>query len=597
MVRSHVLQKLPARAPRPGDANTLAAPRAFGPAGVRAPGTDAARLGHDFARVAVRRNETGLDDRLKAGIERLSGVTLDDVRVHYRSPRPARVQAAAFTQGTHIHVAPGQERHLAHEVWHVVQQKQGRVRATGRVAGLPLNDAAHLEREASVMGAKALAAGPAASPASASAAPLRQDAGAGAGPTSAPVQAWRWPWEKAPDPRAHYKDLSESDRQKAVFLDNIHENEVRERQERTRWGRGFFLPEVQSTTESHALETAQTVAKVGSGVIGKTGEALALTGSATTGVADTLGAVGSGVGVLSSTLSAASGIHSLATDETRAGDKALTAGGVLSDLGSATTTLASGTTQAANAGLGVAKSVAPVLGAVAGPVAMARGGLDIVRGTAQAGLAGYRRQKLAKIEDDGGEYAGVARFAKQNQTTKVVGGVGTAIGGGLALAGGLGIAGLALSGPVGWGLLAGAAGVGAGMAAYKKYRKHQIGKQLGGSEYSEQLADAGIHVPTDEELAPTSTWGKVKNVLTLSTTEQRRYDAVRGHIGQKLAKNEDSPYGWDPAIPKIIKNIGLKPKAKETTDDSSRLYDPEADARREEAQKKRAKHIARALQG
>jgi hypothetical protein len=68
-----------------------------------------------------------------------------------------------------------------------------------------------------------------------------------------------WLFGKKPDPKAHYKDLSESDRQKAVFLDNIHEHEMRERQERTRWGRGFFLPEVQSTTESHALETAQTV--------------------------------------------------------------------------------------------------------------------------------------------------------------------------------------------------------------------------------------------------------------------------------------------------------------------------------------------------
>ena len=161
MTRVHAARKQPPAAIQKAEsANALAPSRAFGPAAV-APAADAARQGHDFARVAVRRNDTGLDDRLKTGIERLSGVTLDDVRVHYRSSHPARVQAAAFTQGTHIHVAPGEERHLPHEAWHVVQQKQGRVRATGRVAGLPLNDAAHLEREASVMGARALAAGPA----------------------------------------------------------------------------------------------------------------------------------------------------------------------------------------------------------------------------------------------------------------------------------------------------------------------------------------------------------------------------------------------------------------------------------------------------
>ena len=39
------------------------------------------------------------------------------------------MQARAYTQGSEIYMAPGQERHLAHEAWHVVQQKQGRVQA------------------------------------------------------------------------------------------------------------------------------------------------------------------------------------------------------------------------------------------------------------------------------------------------------------------------------------------------------------------------------------------------------------------------------------------------------------------------------------
>ena len=100
-------------------------------------------------------NRTGLPDRLKSGIERLSGYSMDDVRVHHQSEQPARLGALAYTQGTDIHIAPGQERHLPHEAWHVVQQKQGRVAATRQMKGTSLNDDAGLEREADVMGQRA----------------------------------------------------------------------------------------------------------------------------------------------------------------------------------------------------------------------------------------------------------------------------------------------------------------------------------------------------------------------------------------------------------------------------------------------------------
>ncbi len=102
-----------------------------------------------------RRNETGLPDNLKAGIEHLSGFSLDDVRVHCNSDKPAAVQALAYTQGTEIHVAPGEERHLPHEAWHAVQQMAGRVAPTTEAGGLPVNDSAELEHEADVMGARA----------------------------------------------------------------------------------------------------------------------------------------------------------------------------------------------------------------------------------------------------------------------------------------------------------------------------------------------------------------------------------------------------------------------------------------------------------
>ena len=102
-------------------------------------------------------NRTGMPDHLKAGMENLAGMDMSDVRVSYNSPKPAALNAHAYAQGTDIHLAPGQERHLPHEAWHVVQQKQGRVRATMQMAGTPVNDDAGLEHEADVMGAKAAA--------------------------------------------------------------------------------------------------------------------------------------------------------------------------------------------------------------------------------------------------------------------------------------------------------------------------------------------------------------------------------------------------------------------------------------------------------
>lgn len=75
-------------------------------------------------------NNTGLPDNLKSGIESLSGMSMDNVRVHYNSAQPAQLNALAYAQGTNIHVAPGQEQHLPHEAWHVVQQAQGRVQPT-----------------------------------------------------------------------------------------------------------------------------------------------------------------------------------------------------------------------------------------------------------------------------------------------------------------------------------------------------------------------------------------------------------------------------------------------------------------------------------
>ncbi|WP_300355592.1 DUF4157 domain-containing protein [Fluviicola sp.] len=107
----------------------------------------------------LKENKTGLPDNLKSGVENLSGHSLDDVKVHYNSDKPSALQAHAYAQGTDIHVAPGQEKHLPHEAWHVVQQKQGRVQPTRQLKGTTnINDDSALEKEADVMGAKSLSA-------------------------------------------------------------------------------------------------------------------------------------------------------------------------------------------------------------------------------------------------------------------------------------------------------------------------------------------------------------------------------------------------------------------------------------------------------
>lgn len=102
-----------------------------------------------------KRNSSGLPDRLKRGFENLSGLSLDDVQVHYNSSKPAQMNALAYTQGRDIYMGPGQEKHLAHEAWHAVQQKQGLVGRTALMKGLAMNNDPALEREADVMGERA----------------------------------------------------------------------------------------------------------------------------------------------------------------------------------------------------------------------------------------------------------------------------------------------------------------------------------------------------------------------------------------------------------------------------------------------------------
>lgn len=105
--------------------------------------------------LADRERAGGLPTPLRAGIEALSGVALDEVRVHYGSSEPAKIGAAALARGLDIHLSRGAEPLLAHEAWHVAQQARGRASASASVGGIAIDDRPALEHEAEVMGARA----------------------------------------------------------------------------------------------------------------------------------------------------------------------------------------------------------------------------------------------------------------------------------------------------------------------------------------------------------------------------------------------------------------------------------------------------------
>ena len=57
----------------------------------------------------------------------------------------------AYTQGNQVFLSTGQEKYLTHELGHVIQQKQNRVKQTLRLNGIPANDDDRLEKEADIM--------------------------------------------------------------------------------------------------------------------------------------------------------------------------------------------------------------------------------------------------------------------------------------------------------------------------------------------------------------------------------------------------------------------------------------------------------------
>lgn len=99
---------------------------------------------------------------LRTQMESAFNASFANVKVH-EGNHVGSVGAIAYTQGNHVHFAPGQfnpntrsgQALLGHELAHVVQQRQGRVKPTTQVNGLPVNDQSALEQEADALGQKA----------------------------------------------------------------------------------------------------------------------------------------------------------------------------------------------------------------------------------------------------------------------------------------------------------------------------------------------------------------------------------------------------------------------------------------------------------
>jgi hypothetical protein len=119
--------------------------------------------GVEAFRVPLRPKSGGvpLPDGVRAKMESAFSADFSDVRVHI-GREASSLGAIAYTWGTNIHFAPGQynphtlqgQKLLGHELWHVVQQKHGRVKNPFGGGVAVVQDHA-LEAEADRMGIKA----------------------------------------------------------------------------------------------------------------------------------------------------------------------------------------------------------------------------------------------------------------------------------------------------------------------------------------------------------------------------------------------------------------------------------------------------------
>ncbi|HEU4387913.1 MAG TPA: DUF4157 domain-containing protein [Blastocatellia bacterium] len=130
------------------------------------------RTGVDAFQVPLRPKSGGMPipDKVRTKMEAAFGADFSDVRVHV-GREASSIGAIAYTWGTNVHFAPGQynpwtiqgQKLLGHELWHVVQQKSGRV-SNPFGNGVAVVQDHTLEAEADRMGVKAAMTGLASRP-------------------------------------------------------------------------------------------------------------------------------------------------------------------------------------------------------------------------------------------------------------------------------------------------------------------------------------------------------------------------------------------------------------------------------------------------
>jgi Domain of unknown function (DUF4157) len=104
----------------------------------------------------------GIPDSVRSKMEAVFKIDVSAVKIVENSSAAKEAGALAFAAGDTLHFAPGQfnpnspqgQQLLGHELAHLVQQKQGRVQATGEMNGMAVNNDKALEAEADAMGAQ-----------------------------------------------------------------------------------------------------------------------------------------------------------------------------------------------------------------------------------------------------------------------------------------------------------------------------------------------------------------------------------------------------------------------------------------------------------
>ncbi|MGV9940758.1 eCIS core domain-containing protein [Streptomyces sp. NPDC003401] len=149
---------------------------------------------HDVLRGAGTPLDTGTRTEMEARL----GADFSDVRLHtdtVAQRSAAEIGARAYTSGSHVVIGEGgSDKHtLAHELTHVIQQRQGPVAGTDDGGGLRVSDPSDRFEQAAEANARQVMAGPV---------PQRREDGGGPGPERSAghgepaVQRMRMPWQK-----------------------------------------------------------------------------------------------------------------------------------------------------------------------------------------------------------------------------------------------------------------------------------------------------------------------------------------------------------------------------------------------------------------